>query len=341
MAAPRRPCRPLCGRRLGRDLGSGAADVSPPGAAAWEPARLRPRRARAAGPRAPPRAAHRRRRGGQLAVGRARLHAAAARHAELHGGHVQAGRGCRHAGVQGRLHQAVGASFRTDVVFREGAGDSCQKLLQQTLPLAKSFASKLWGGESLKQVRTQPVSPIDDEVATLLYREAENAIMDAAVFYLPGRAVVTSPRVGTFFQNMGDRLVVLANTEQAPEPWKVDNQGQDFYLTSTADVGTEICQMFEMQAYYFCQTPINNWQTTFFRVYPAPWQIFIEDFDHNLVLLGTSPSKPDYSRIQRWMGKYEKENGIAAWKKVGKMLKDNQASDGREPPRRPLGMGAR
>mmetsp|Transcript_24358 Transcript_24358/g.64244 ORF Transcript_24358/g.64244 Transcript_24358/m.64244 type:complete len:236 (+) Transcript_24358:1-708(+) len=221
--------------------------------------------------------------------------------------------------------------LRTDIVFRDEAGGSSQMLLQRSLPLAKSFAAKLWGGESLRQVR---ISQVDDEVGTLLYREAENAIMDAAVFYLPGRALVTSPRVGTFFENMGDRLVVLANSEQAPDPWKVENKGQDFYLTSKNDVGTEVCQTFDMQAFYFHQTPLNNWQLTFFRVYPAPWQIFIEDLNFNMVMIGTSPSKPDYNRIRKWMEAYEKRNGIGTWKKVGKMLKDQEL-------RRPLGMDAR
>merc|ERR1711924_134836 len=114
--------------------------------------------------------------------------------------------------------------------------------------------------------------------------------------------------------------------------------GKDFYLTTNADLGTEICQTFDMQAYYYYQVPINNWQLTFFRVYPAPWQIFIEDLEYNLIRIGTSPSKPDYERIQRWMEAYERKNDIQQWKKVGKMLKDNQA---RGPtPSSPLGVGA-
>ena len=41
---------------------------------------------------------------------------------------------------------------------------------------------------------------MDDDVTTLLYREAENALMDAAVLYLPSREVVTSPKFDNFFQ---------------------------------------------------------------------------------------------------------------------------------------------
>lgn len=217
------------------------------------------------------------------------------------------------------------ALYSGDNLYREGI----QALLTATLPLMQSFTRKLWGGDYLKDVRT---SIVDNEVGTLIYREAENALMDASVFYLPGRDLVTSPKMLNFFESMGDRLVVLANTEQASANWKVDNKGKDFYLVSDADVGVRICETFQQQSYYYYQCPINNWQMTFFRAYPHPWEIYIEDLNYNLVKVGESEEKPNYDKIIGWMEVYEEKNNIKVSQKVGKYLKDNQAGEGASGP---------
>ena len=42
-------------------------------------------------------------------------------------------------------------------------------------------------------------------------------------------------------------------------------------------VRLEICKVFAQQSYYYQLVPINNWQVTFFRAYPFPWELWIED----------------------------------------------------------------
>eukprot|EP00440_Ansanella_granifera_P002382 gb/GFBE01002586.1/.p1 GENE.gb/GFBE01002586.1/~~gb/GFBE01002586.1/.p1 ORF type:complete len:363 (+),score=81.98 gb/GFBE01002586.1/:1-1089(+) len=192
-------------------------------------------------------------------------------------------------------------------------------LLKASLPIVKSFATKLWNGEYLREVKA---SIVDEEVSTLLYREAENPLMDAAVMFLPSRDVVTSPQFTNFFDSMGDRLVVLSNSEQAAANWKVENRGKDFYTNSES--GLEICKVFDQRSYYYYQLPFNNWQMTFFRAYPFPWEIYIEDLSYNLVKVGETEGKPTYDQIIAFMDAYEEENGVKAYQKVGKYLKDNQ-----------------
>merc|ERR1719401_1179356 len=194
---------------------------------------------------------------------------------------------------------------------------------KESTPVVESFAKKLWGGEYMKDLKT---SIMDEEAATLIYREAENPMMDAAVVYLPGRDLVTKPKMFSFFEGMGDRLVVLSNAEQAISNWKVENMGKDFYLAGDADNGLKVAQVFQEQTYYYYQSVNNNWQLTFFRVYPYPWKIFIEDLDYNQVQIGESETKPGWSQIATWMEEYEAEEGIVAYKKIGKTLKDQAAA---------------
>lgn len=210
------------------------------------------------------------------------------------------------------------AAYDSQDLYNRGV----QYLLKAALPIATSFVSKLWGGDFLKSVKT---SIVDNEVTTLLYREAEAALMDSAVLFLPARDVVISNKFLSFFQGMGDRLVVLANTEQASAGWKVENRGKDFYILSDSDIGLEICKLFGQQSYYYFQTPLNNWQMTFFRAYPHPWEIYIEDLEYKLVKIGESESKPGYDQIIAMMEEYEEKNDVKAFQKVGKYLKDNQA----------------
>lgn len=39
------------------------------------------------------------------------------------------------------------------------------------------------------------------------------------------------------------------------------------------DLGLEVCKVFQQQSYYYQLVPINNWQVTFFRAYPHPWEL--------------------------------------------------------------------
>lgn len=187
------------------------------------------------------------------------------------------------------------------IIFLQQSSNSCDaEKLCMTRVLAEDQATKLWNGESLKAVKT---SLVDEDVTTLLYREAENALMDAAVLYLPSREVVASPKFQSFFESMGDRLVVMANTENAAANWRVENKGADFY--DNPDVGLEVCKVFAQQSYYYQLVPINNWQVTFFRAYPFPWELWIEDLNYNLVKLGESEQKPSYDQILAWTEAYE------------------------------------
>lgn len=98
--------------------------------------------------------------------------------------------------------------------------------------------------------------------------------------------------------------------------------GADFYDGS--DLGLEVCKVFQQQSYYYQLVPINNWQVTFFRAYPHPWELWIEDLEFNLVKLGESERKPSYDQIMAWMEAYEERAGVQAFQKVGKLLRDNQ-----------------
>merc|ERR1712232_569708 len=101
-----------------------------------------------------------------------------------------------------------------------------EALLNASLPMMRSFTGRLWGGvESMKKLR---VSIVDEEVATLIYREAEQEQMDVAVLYLAGRKLMVQPKMQTFVGDMKDRLVVLCNTQDAVDPWKIENNGSEF-----------------------------------------------------------------------------------------------------------------
>ncbi|CAE7807549.1 unnamed protein product [Symbiodinium sp. CCMP2592] len=229
---------------------------------------------------------------------------------------------CRQAAEAAMRAYRDGYTRQTVRLRLDAAYDSQEDLgalLKATLPLAKSFTTKLWKGESLVDLKT---SLVDEDVTTLLYREADNALMDAAVLYLPSREVVTSSKFSNFFQSMGDRLVVMANTENAAANWRVDNMGADFY--DSPEIGLEICKQFSQQSYYYQLVPINNWQVTFFRAYPFPWELWIEDLNYNLVKLGESEQKPTYDQITEWTEQYEEKAGIRTYEKVGKLLQDKQ-----------------
>lgn len=201
------------------------------------------------------------------------------------------------------------------------SGGGQKALLKGTLPLAKSFVAKLWGGDFLK---TMKISLVDNDVSTLLYREAVDPRMDSATVFLPSRPLVTSDKITNFLAGMGDRLVVFLNSENAGESWKVENRGRDFYYMAEGDAAIKIANEFSEQTYYYFQTVLNNWQTIFYRSYPNPWEIFIEDLQYNRVKLGESATKPSFDQIVAWMEAYEEENKVAPIQKVGKYLKDQR-----------------
>jgi hypothetical protein len=205
-------------------------------------------------------------------------------------------------------------------------------LLNASLPLMRSFTGRLWGNDHLKQLR---VSIVDEEVATLLYREAESEQMDMAILYLAGRKFMATPEAQTFVGNMKDRLVVIANAEEAPDPFRVENKGTCFTADLSTKFGEGLCETFAQQSYYYFAGPFNNWQLTTFRAYPYPFEYWIEDLDKNLVKIGESEKKLLYDDIIAIMSKYEKENNVKPTQKVGKMFKMFQeqeaASEAREP----------
>lgn len=211
--------------------------------------------------------------------------------------------------LDGHTRQTV--RLRTDWIFdpQELQLKGIGTLLKETLPLAEDFATKLWNGERLKNVK---VSIVDGEVSTLLYREADTALYDSAVLYMPGRELVVEDKVKYFFTHMGDRLVVLANTEQAPNGWRVEEEGGDFFLDSE---GAEVARMFSQQSFYFYQCPFNNWMLTYFRVYPHPWEIYVDALNNNMVKIGEFVSKPSYDEVIAAMEAYEKKNGITTDRK--------------------------
>jgi len=198
--------------------------------------------------------------------------------------------------------------------------------------MMRSFTARLWGGDQMKRLR---VSVVDEEVGTLIYREAEQEQMDAAVLFLAGRPLMKEPKMQTFISNMKDRLLLIANTEDAPEPWKIENNGTDFQNEMALSVGELICDTFSEQSYYYRTGAFNNWKLTVFRAYPQSWEYYIESLNYTTTKIGESDRKLNYYETIRLMESYEKEAGVRPAQKVGKMLKDSlgeeEESNRREP----------
>lgn len=211
--------------------------------------------------------------------------------------------------------------FDMDSLYLKGAAG----LLNASLPALRFFTSQLWGGESLKKVRTSFVE--EQGTGTLIYREATNAMQDVAVFFLAGRSLAVSGKMQNFISNMKDRLVVLANSENAQDPFNIENRGVEFAQEQAGTVGLEICTIFQQQSYYNYKGAFNNWQLTTFRAYPYPWELWIEELDYRMVKIGESEEKPKYDYILQLMQAYEAENKVSTTKKIGKMLKDSQQAE--------------
>jgi len=191
--------------------------------------------------------------------------------------------------------------------------------LKGSLPVAETFTRNLWGGEMLKGVRTQAV---DQEVATMLYRQAVDMLYDSVVFFMTGRDLVASDKFRTYFDSMGDRLVVLLNSEDAADPFKVQFKAKDWVIGEDADAGREVTELFKEITYYFAQTNINNWQLVEYRAYPNPWEVWVENLDYNWVKIGEFTGKPGYDDVMAATRRYEVQNAIPLSKKLGKMMKD-------------------
>lgn len=82
----------------------------------------------------------------------------------------QASQAVMRAYRDGYTRQAV--RLRLDAAY--SGQEDLKALLKATLPLAKSFATKLWNGEALRALKT---SLVDDDVTTLLYRRSARAAL--------------------------------------------------------------------------------------------------------------------------------------------------------------------
>merc|ERR1712150_242889 len=116
-----------------------------------------------------------------------------------------------------------------------------------------------------------------------------------------------------------DRLVVLLNSEDANDPFSVKSPN---WVGKNADVGTEVTETFKEITYYYNVGAVNNWQLVQFHAHPHPWQVWLEDLDYNLVLLGDFDKQPSYDELEQLALEYETVNKISTIKKMSKMMKD-------------------
>jgi hypothetical protein len=211
--------------------------------------------------------------------------------------------------------------LRLDVVYSEAGGliaGSSEKL-NKCLPLAEDFTKRLWGGQLLKDTRSQG---IDEDIAMLIYRQSEVADFDTSVFFLAGRDLVTSAKLRNYFLQMNDRLVVLLNSEDATDPFNVRFGARDWCQKESSQAAGEITKTFQETTYYYCVGAVNNWQIVQFHAHPHPWQIWLEDLDYRLVKLGDFDKQPAFEELEQATVEYETANGISVPKKMSKMMKD-------------------
>lgn len=216
------------------------------------------------------------------------------------------------------VHFRLDQLFDMESLYVKGA----TALQNATLPMLEDYARRLWGGECLKSVR---VSVVDEEAGTLVYRESDNEMQDMSIFYLAGRDLVLEPKTGQFLDNMKDRLVVLANTEEATAFFNVAQMGKDF--PEQIDRGYEVAWTFRESSYYYTRTLYSQWQMVIFRAYPFPWQVWIEDLKYEMVRLSVTEKRPTYEELDAIIEKYEKDNKIRPSQKVGKWIKDAQQEE--------------
>lgn len=216
------------------------------------------------------------------------------------------------------VHFRLDQLFDLESLYVKGA----TALQNATLPLVTEYTQNLWGGEYMKNMR---ISIVDEEAATLVYRESENEMQDMSVFYLAGRDMVLEPKTNQFLNNMKDRLVVLANTEEATAFFNVAQMGKDF--PEQTQKGYEVAWQFRESSYYYTRTLYNQWTMIIFRSYPFPWQVWIEDLKYQLVRLSLTEKRPTFEELDATLLKYEKDNKIRPSQKVGKWIKDAQQEE--------------
>lgn len=216
------------------------------------------------------------------------------------------------------VHFRLDQLFDMESLYVKGAA----ALVNATVPMVEEYAKRLWGGEYLNRVR---VSIVDEEAATLVYRESENEMQDMSIYYLAGRDMVLEPKMGQFLDSMKDRLVVLANTEEATAFFNVQQMGKDF--PEQTDRGYELAWTFRESSYYYTRTLYNQWQMVIFRSYPFPWQVWIENLQYEYIQLSVTEKRPTYEELDVILLKYEKDNNIRPSQKVGKWIKDAQQDE--------------
>eukprot|EP00930_Biecheleria_cincta_P088515 TRINITY_DN7775_c0_g1_i1.p1 TRINITY_DN7775_c0_g1~~TRINITY_DN7775_c0_g1_i1.p1 ORF type:complete len:349 (-),score=72.55 TRINITY_DN7775_c0_g1_i1:83-1129(-) len=216
------------------------------------------------------------------------------------------------------VHFRLDQLFDMESLYVKGA----TALQNATLPLLEEYARNLWGGEYLKNIR---VSIVDQEAGTLIYRESDNEMQDMSIFYLAGRDLVLEPKTGQFLDNMKDRLVVLANPEEATAFFNVAQMGKDF--PEQTERGYALAWKFRESSYYYTRTLYNQWQMVIFRSYPFQWQVWIENLQYELVRLSLTDERPTFEELDAMLLKYEKDNNIRPSQKVGKWIKDAQQEE--------------
>jgi len=214
--------------------------------------------------------------------------------------------------------------MRIDGVAKNTGSNTAEYFLQSTLPMVESMTKKLWYGQELKELKTSAIGL--DETSTLLYRASTNPRMDAAVLWMMARDNVVDAKVFNWLQDMGDRLVVLGNTETSSQPFVVGDADELIrFDRKQRDVAAQVIDKFSEKTFYFYKVLVYNWQTIFYRVYPFDWEVWIEDLNYTLVKIGSSKTQPDYVQATKWMEEYEEKTGIKmiTMNKIAKNLKDN------------------
>lgn len=165
-----------------------------------------------------------------------------------------------------------------------------------SLPIAQKFVSGLQSSSKLVKLRTSLLDePGAVDCGTLLYREMEDRTQDAAVFFLVGRLFVFEDQTDAFLDEMKDRLVIMLNTEDAASTFSVDSAGGDaFWGGITRDIPRlkQFCAMFKEETYHYSTTVINRQTYALFRVYPHPWEVYIEVGDGKLEKMCEMPVRP-------------------------------------------------
>jgi len=197
-----------------------------------------------------------------------------------------------------------------------------EAFLKETLPLAQLFTERLAlpGGAELQGVRISSFDAeglLSGDVGTLLYRESAEPSQDAAVCFLAGRNFAVEDQAQTFLAGMKTRLVVFCNSEDAASQFRIENAGKEFVWGGASDIGRlqRFCEDFKEETYYYRLKFLNDWSTRIFRVYPHPWEVYIDGLDGTVVKLFESNDKPKGEDVIQQMNDYEQRNSITVAQK--------------------------